>query len=164
MHLFCLSLCWFFRWLGKGRGIRFCRFTDAAVSQAAQRVQAERRWERRWFNGDYPSWKRACAVNKMSGLAGAYCPSSGGDNVTPAWRSDQNTQWPEQGWAAAAGVCAGGWGGSLRTCTIAQCQQNLIGKCKGWTDKCWCRSRLPRCTAAFLALFSCRLECHALCC
>lgn len=33
-------------------------------------MQAERRWERRWFNGDYPSWKRACAVNKMSGLAG----------------------------------------------------------------------------------------------
>jgi len=87
--------------LGKGRGIRLYRSTDAAVSQAAQRVWAGRRWERRWFNGDYPSWKRACAVNKMSELAGTYHPSSEGDNVTPAWRSDQNAVLPEQGRTAA---------------------------------------------------------------
>lgn len=69
--------------LGKGRGVGADGLADAAVSRAAQRVRAERGWERRWFNGDYPSWKRVCAVNKTSGLAGAYRPSLRGGTMSP---------------------------------------------------------------------------------
>lgn len=41
------------------------KFTGLQMLQGAQHVQAERRQEHRWFNGDYPSWKHASAVNKM---------------------------------------------------------------------------------------------------
>lgn len=104
-------------WGGQGRGIGSAGLADAAVSQAAQRVRAERGGERRWFNGDYPSWKRACAVNKTSGLAGAYRPfSEQGGRCQPSLTLIRARP--------GCGRQAGGTRGSLRTRAIARCQQN----------------------------------------